>query len=432
MNLNLKNDNFPSSECQLDKIHVLGRKDKTNGGLLNIGRYYALDSSLGSNVYVDVLHPHIVLICGKRGYGKSYTMGVFIEEIAKLDKKTKENLGVVVIDTLGIFWTSSFANEQELDKLKKWNLKEQGIKINLLVPKNFVKEYHKKGIDVQKFSLRASELSPIHWCQLFNVNPIDPLGIVITRSVLELKKTSKDFSVDDILSFINNDKRCDAIVKGAAENYFAMVNSWGVFDRDGMEIRDIVKNGEITVLDISFLSDQILKVVVTSIIGKKIFDERVKSRKIHELKKMGKCIDEDEMPMTWMAIDEAQLFIPNDKNVLSKDVLVGEWMRQGRQPGLSLLLATQRPSALESEVMSHSDLIICHRLTAQEDIDALSRIRPNYMCGSIKDSIKKIGDERGVAFVIDDSSESTHVIKIRPRCSWHGGAEALALDHNFE
>ncbi|MEA2055769.1 MAG: DUF87 domain-containing protein, partial [Candidatus Thermoplasmatota archaeon] len=98
----MKNDNFSSSECQLDKIHVLGRKDKTNGGLLNIGRYYALDSSLGSNVYVDALHPHVVLICGKRGYGKSYTMGVFIEEIAKLEKETRDNLGVIIIDTLGI------------------------------------------------------------------------------------------------------------------------------------------------------------------------------------------------------------------------------------------------------------------------------------------------------------------------------------------
>ena len=41
----------------------------------------------------------------------------------------------------------------------------------------------------------------------------------------------------------------------------------------------------------------------------------------------------------------------------------------------------------------------------------------------IKDSMKKIGGERGVTLVIDDISESTHVIKIRPRYSWHGGRE---------
>jgi len=122
------------------------------------------------------------------------------------------------------------------------------------------------------------------------------------------------------------------------------------------------------------------------------------------------------------------LFLPNNKEVLSKDVLINEWMRQGRQPGLSLVLATQRPSALESEVLSHSDIIICHRLTAQEDIDALSRIRPTYMHSDIKESIKKIGDEKGVALIIDDTSESAHIIKIRPRLSWHGGAESLVIE----
>jgi hypothetical protein len=83
---------------------------------------------------------------------------------------------------------------------------------------------------------------------------------------------------------------------------------------------------------------------------------------------------------------------------------------------------------LESEVLSHSDIIICHRLTAQEDIDALSRIRPTYMHSTIKESIKKIGDEKGVALIIDDTSESAHIIKIRPRLSWHGGAESLVIE----
>ena len=98
------------TECAMKKQYVLGRKEKRLEGLLNIGRYYALDSSLGAEVHVDVLSPHIILICGKRGYGKSYTMGVFIEEISHLEKEVRDNLGVVVIDTLGIFWTMHFPN----------------------------------------------------------------------------------------------------------------------------------------------------------------------------------------------------------------------------------------------------------------------------------------------------------------------------------
>ncbi len=412
----------------IEKQYVLGRKEQTAIGLLNIGRYYALDSSLGSEVYVDVLHPHIILICGKRGYGKSYTMGIFIEEIARLDKETRNNLGVVVIDTLGIFWTMKFPNAEDAEQLRKLDTKLQGIDISLLVPKKYVEEYTKLGIDARSFSIRVSELSPFHWCQLFNVKTTDPFGIVLTRAVLSIQSTTSNFSINDLLEFIKNDKQCGENAKGIAENFLSMADSWNIFDRDGIGITDIVQRGTITILDISHLSDSNLKVIVTSLIGKKIFEERVRERKNHELKKMGFDVEEKGMPMVWLALDEAQLFLPDNKDSISKEVLIDEWMRQGRQPGLSLIMATQRPSALDQEVMSHSDMIICHRLTSQDDIAALSRIRPTYMHGDIKESIKKIGDEKGVAFVIDDTSESSHVIKIRPRQSWHGGTESLAIE----
>lgn len=411
-----------------EKQYILGRKEKKLDGSLNIGRYYALDSSLGSNVNIDIIHPHIVLICGKRGYGKSHTIGVFIEEIARLEKKVKENLGVVVFDTLGIFWTTQFPNNAEAENLNRWSQVPEGFDINLLVPKKFVEEYKNKGIDVDSFSIRVSELSPYHWCQLFGVKATDLLGIILTRTVLKMQSSSTHFSIAELLTCIQNDTRGDSTVKDAAENFLTMADSWGVFDKDGISIRDLVRRETITILDLSHLPDPALKNIVATLVSEKIFEERIRERKTHELKKIGVDVEETGMPMVWLAVDEAQLFLPNNKEVLSKDVLINEWMRQGRQPGLSLILATQRPSAIEPEVLSHSDIIICHRLTAQEDIAALSRIRPTYMHGDIKESIKKVGDEKGVALIIDDTSESVHIIKIRPRLSWHGGAESLVIE----
>ena len=411
-----------------EKNYVLGRKDKCTNAALNIGRYYALDSSLGSNVYIDILRPHIVLICGKRGYGKSYTIGVFIEEIGLLEKKVKENLGVVVFDTLGIYWTTRFANKEDAGNLQRWKKRPEGFDIVLFVPKKYVNQYKENKIDAVPYSIRVSELSAFHWCQLFDVKPTSPLGIAITHAVIKTKKEKKYFSISDVLNCIKNDSRYDENTKNAAENFFASAESWGIFDRKGIKISDFVKRGVISILDISNLTHSALKDIVTSVIGKKIFEERIKERKIYEQKKMGLDIEENGIPMVWLAIDEAQLFLPNDKQTLGKEVFINEWMRQGRQPGLSLVMATQRPSALDSEVLSHADIIICHRLTSQEDIDALSRIRPTYMYSSIEESIKKVGDERGVALIVDDTSESSHIIKIRPRISWHGGADSLIIE----
>lgn len=426
----MEQSRFKQKTGLTEKQYVLGRKDKLKEGVLNIGRYYALDSSLGSDVFLDILRPHVILICGKRGYGKSYTIGVFLEEIAKLEQAIREKLGVVVVDTLGIYWTTNKANTEERTNLKDWGLDAKGFDTNLVVPKKYEDYYRNNGINATGFSIKVSELTAFHWCQLFNINPTDPLGVVLTRSVTQLQKSNHEYSISDIIKFIQNDKRSGDNEKGAAENFLGIADTWGIFDKKGVTVNQLVKRGAITILDISQLPNQEIKDIVTSLIGEKIFHERVKERKIHEQRKMGLDIEEKGMPMVWMVIDEAQLFMPHDKKTIGKDVFINEWMRQGRQPGLSLLMATQRPSALDPEVCSHSDIIICHRLTAQEDIDSLSKIRPSFMHGDMQGAIKKVGDEKGVALIVDDVSESAHVIKIRPRQSWHGGTDSLVVEKN--
>jgi hypothetical protein len=411
-----------------EKQYVLGRREKTIGGVLNIGRYYALDSSLGAPVYIDALRPHMIFICGKRGYGKSYTIGVLLEEIAYLENTVKQNLAVLVLDTLGIFWTTQFSSKENIESIVQWNRKPSGFPIRLLVPTRNVEEYSKKEIMAERFSLCIAELSPIHWCQLFDVKITDPVGIILTRAILTLQSSLQHFSFEDILAYIQQDQRSDDATKGAVENFFVMAESWGFFEKDGLPITELVQPGALTILDLSVLKSPVLKDIVVALISEKIFEKRVMSRKINEQKKMGFSIDKKGIPLVWLAVDEAQLFVPREKKTLSKEVLIEEWMRQGRQPGLSLILATQRPSAVEPEVLSHSDIIICHRLTAQEDIDALSRIRPIYMFGEINASLKKIGTEKGVALLVDDTSESIHVIKVRPRVSWHGGAEPVITE----
>jgi len=43
-----------------------------------------------------------------------------------------------------------------------------------------------------------------------------------------------------------------------------------------------------------------------------------------------------------------------------------------------------------------------------------------------------MGSERGAALIVDDHSESVHLVRIRPRTSWHGGGEPNALESYTE
>ena len=408
-----------------EKQYILGRRQKTGDGVLNIGRYYALDGSRGAPVYIDALHPHMIFVCGKRGYGKSYTLGVFLEEIASLDSQFKQNLAVIILDTLGIFWTTQFPSADIVETIHRWGRKPQGFPIRLLAAPKAIKQYSQQHITVERFCISVAEVSPLYWCQLFGIKTTEPVGVALTKAILSLQATTPEFSLQDICRMLHYDKTTSDVVVSAAENLFLLADSWGVFDAHGLSVHSLLQPGHLTVLDLSTMPSTVLKDSVVALLSQRIFEYQVQSRKRFEQEKIKSDTHHQNLPLIWLVIDEAQVFLPSEKNTLSKQVLIEEWMRQGRQPGLCLLMATQRPSSIEAEVLSHCDLLLCHRLTAQEDIDALGRIRPTYMHGEMRESVKKIGCEKGVALLVDDTSESVHVIQLRPRLSWHGGAEPV-------
>ncbi|MCD4820829.1 MAG: ATP-binding protein [Methanococcoides sp.] len=410
------------------KQYILGRRDDNEEGVLNIGRYLALDRSSGSHVAIDALKPHAILICGKRGYGKSYTMGTLIEEMALLPQEIKKNIATLVIDTMGIFWTLARGNEPQKELLKEWGSEPKGFDVNVFVPAGHVDEYTKRHIDVIPFSVPVAHLQGYDWCDLFNIEETSPLGVLLVRTIEDMREAENEFSLGDVVSRINEDERSDEITKMAAENYFRTAASWGIFEKNASGFSELIKSGSTAILDMSSIENNIVRSAVVAIISRDIYAKRLQERRTYERMSMGDGEVVQEMPMVWMFIDEAHLFVPSEGKTLASEVLINEWVRQGRQPGLSIIFATQRPAALHPDIISQSDLVMCHRLTAKDDIEALEAMRPTYMRENIGDSIKKMGAERGIAFVVDDTSESTHLVKVRPRYSWHGGNEPNALN----
>ena len=61
-------------------------------GLIYIGKGYVTMgnyTSLSNHLWMDVVKSHVVLISGKRGSGKSYSIGVLAEEISDLPKEER-------------------------------------------------------------------------------------------------------------------------------------------------------------------------------------------------------------------------------------------------------------------------------------------------------------------------------------------------------
>jgi len=385
---------------------------------------------LGRKVLVDLATSHVMLVLGKRGYGKSYTLGVLVEELADLPYSLRSRTAVIVIDTVGIFWTMKVPNRDQEDLLKKWGLEPRGFNVNVLVPRGVLPFYLEHGIPVDGyFAIKPSEMGVMEWLGLFDLNLDSEAGSLLAGAVVEAEEKIGDYDLDDIIRIVDG---LDASphVKRSVAMRLAAAKDWGLFDKNAPRIVDYAKAGAVNIIDVSTfkggLGGQSIREIVVAVLGKRIFEERMKHRKVEEIQEMETGRPTSRMPLVWMIIDEAHLFMPKDRPSVAKDVL-SNWIRVGRQPGLSLVLATQRIDRMSDDAITQADVVVGHRITSYLDIRALSAVKPTYVGESLDKHLATLPHTRGLAVLMDDVTEKLWVLRVRPRMSWHGGSSATAL-----
>jgi hypothetical protein len=158
----------------------------------------------------------------------------------------------------------------------------------------------------------------------------------------------------------------------------------------------------------------------------------MESRKKEEIESISKganylsSLATKETPLTWIFIDEAHEFLPLVGKTAASDALI-QLLREGRQPGVSIVLATQQPGQIHRDVMTQSDIVISHRVTSKPDLDALSYIMQTYLSESIKKYMNDLPSLKGSAIILDDNSERIYPMRVRPRFTWHGGEAPTAM-----
>ncbi|MFH1590380.1 MAG: LAGLIDADG family homing endonuclease [archaeon] len=370
----------------------------------------------------------------------SYTMGVVAEGMADLPKEINKNLSFILLDTMGIYWTMKYPNKKDELLLNEWDLKAKPCDIKIFTPHGFFKEYKDKGIPTDvPFSIKPSELESSDWCISFDVDPNSPIGVVIERSVGELRDAGKEFDIKDIIEKVKSDDRSEQPVKDGAENHFLNADRWGVFSKEGTPLKDLAAPGQVTVLDVScyatVANGWAIKCLVVGLVAQKLFIDRMVSRKNEEYASIKESLhyfsedqesDDEKMPLVWLVLDEAHELLPNDRKTTATDPLV-TILREGRQPGISLILATQQPGKIHTDVMTQSDTVISHRLTAKIDTKALSVLMQSYMREGLDIQLDNLPRRKGAALIFDDTNEKLYPFQVRPRFTWHGGEAPVAI-----
>lgn len=208
-----------------------------------------------------------------------------------------------------------------------------------------------------------------------------------------------------------------------------VANQWGVFGTAGIDVENIVKPGQITVIDVSRLRSAeawSVRNFIVAIIARKIYQRRLIARKEEEIAKVTGDELKEKFPVVWLIVDEAHNFCPSEFDTVSSEPLK-IISKQGREPGVSLVVITQMPNKIHQDILSQVDVLISHRLTSKDDLQALHSIMQTYVAEDLWKYINSLPRWPGAAIILDDNLEKIFPVNIRPRLSWHAGGTAVIV-----
>ena len=423
---------------------VFGRTLKGNdvNNLLYVGKILETGKGrnyLGSDAWLDTTFPHVIYITGTRGSGKSFDLGVIVEGISKLTAPSPIQNGVkpitsIIIDTQNQFWTLGYepresipANKIQLGELNRWNLAPNSL--------SETRVYAPPGTTTflgteKPLQLRPKDVKGEEWCALLGQEVYSPQGHLITSTLEALG--DNDYEMTDILNYIANDTNWPNVAESSRNAISYKLDDYrrtDLFSASGLSVKDLLADGTCNILSLRELRNED-KSLITAVIARNLFD--ILGRH-HNKKKAASFFqtpfEYDGTPdRVWLVIDEAHVVVPNDQNSPARSALV-EYAKRGRDAGLSLVLATQQPSALDDRILSQVNVTFSHRLSFQSDINAAVNRIPTKSVKSMRFSgthLTDFGDmmrvlDAGQCFLGDQASSRTVLVQIRPRATAHGG-----------
>jgi len=381
----------------------------------------------------------------------SYLLGVLAEELSLKNP----NVGIIVVDPVGVFWGMKHPNkeEKELESLAKTGLLPQGLEnLKVFIPQGLKDSVPKSTFDAT-FSMPPALLTVDDWCLTFGIERFSPSGLLLEKAMYKVKhgyknkegkyfKANENFDLNELINCFHFDSEINSPELGykadsirALSSRFDAAKAWGVFEKKGTPLAELSKENQLTVIDTSFLDDNVSALIIGLLARRILAARKMSTRKEAASRFKEENIDqllEFGIPPTWLFIDEAHTLIPSGNAKTPASSALIEYVKQGRQPGCSLVFATQQPSAIDTHVLSQLDIIVAHKLVFDDDIKAVYKRTPTIIPKHYKKStfIKTL--PVGVALVGDRREETTRsfIMRIRPRMSQHEGREAVTSERS--
>ena len=393
---------------------------------------------LDYGVFCDVNFPHVIGVFGNRGSGKSFDLGVFLEEIfipGKAGNLPNTTNAAIVFDIQDQFWTLGYepgpddsVDAQQVAELKKWGLEKSHVgDVSILVPVG----YDTQVPNAVPFSLAAAQIAEADFLAILELERFSPMGqALITLLNKGKSNTPRQLALacTDNTGLLNNYQQ--STVDGLRWRLESLAKTDIIADF-GIQIDNLLQPQCLSIVLMRNLSDS-MRALIVGVISRLVANRMGRSQQARKVaRRTGNSIDANEENLAnrlWMILDEAHILIPSDGATAATIPLI-DYVKRGRDAGLSLIFATQQPSAVNSKLMSQVDMTVTHMLGFEADLTAAINRMPtrntvdyevnNERVSSISDVIRSLSP--GEAIIADGASGRAFLAKIRPRRTAHGG-----------
>ncbi len=448
----------------------LGPSAEAAGDGLWLGFLAEMVGGKQPQVWLGTKKEQVVAIVGKRGSGKSFTLGVLAEGLAlagaapQISRQTRPR-ATLLFDPLDVYWTTRFpvgpsqnneaARHYELAKAMKLTGAE--FNVEAWVPGS----HNLRPTDppwFQALRLPVPALGLDEWGLMLDLDMLaEPMGQALAdviqlvafkgyqargvptppKPVYELSDLRDALSADDIVAVYHVET-----LRGLRQRLVAFENS-GLFSAQGTPITTLLAAGRLTVVLLGRLP-QAHRSAVVAVLTRLLVDERARVAFVEKRLQLDPTLHVSDregleaavqsgIPRTVVALDEAQTFLAPGQEGIARDVFV-RLVKEGRNIGLSAALATQQPSALDPRILSQVETFIAHQLVTEPDINAvranLKATLPDSMEFGTQqvrpvDLLRMLSPGQCLISAADMNTavRRSLVVNIRPRATIHGGIE---------
>lgn len=431
-----------SSQLNLDsetRSIAIGRRPGSNtaayGFIGKVNEQSGGSGILDYAVWLDLDYPHVIGVFGSRGSGKSFDLGVSVECLSGLEAvidNTTSNPAVIVFDVQNQFWTLGLKPEYRLEEdvdqlsmLDTWGFKADTISnVRIWTPKSSPTFDSYASL----FQLSAGQLSEEDWLTTLGLERFSPMG----QALLELLSKHPNSLPAELQGLASSGTTLRSFQESTIEGLrwrLAGLAKANLVSEQGLSIEELCEPGAVSILLLRDLPDS-MRCLVTGVVSR-LLSERL--GRFHQETRYARRFDTAPPPenlakRVWLVVDEAHVLVPSGADTAATEPLI-DYVKRGRDAGLSLIFATQQPSAVDSRLMSQVDLTFTHALAFDVDISAAIQRMPTrtsityqhagFELPSLGDVIRTL--DPGECLVADSASGRVFAMQMRPRLTAHGG-----------